>query len=98
MMFAVEQVLAPMVVAELLDVCFAATSGDELIREALYQVSTNLLISLTWNKRSHDCPPNCPFEKNFNSGGARLVDWIALTMRDFAIPNPQPSKLMLRFV
>jgi hypothetical protein len=51
------------VAAELLDVGLATAAGDELIREALCQVSTNLLISLTWNKRSHDCPPNCPFEK-----------------------------------
>jgi len=36
--------------------------------------------------------------KNFNSGGARLVAWIALTMRDFAIPNPRPSKLTPRFL
>jgi len=34
MMISVEQVLAPVVVAELLHVCFAATAGDELIREA----------------------------------------------------------------
>jgi hypothetical protein len=34
MMMAVEQVLAPVVAAELLDVCFAATAGDELIGEA----------------------------------------------------------------
>src|SRR5260370_1454656 len=74
MMFAVEQVLAPMVVAELLDVCLAATAGDELIREALCQISTNLLISLTWNKRSHDCPPNCPFEKT--STAAERAWWI----------------------
>jgi hypothetical protein len=96
-MIAVEHILAPVVAAELLDVCLATTARDELIRETLCQVFTNLLIGLSWNKRSHDCPPNCPFEKNFNSGGARSAAWIASAMRDFAIPNPRPSKLKPRF-